>query len=277
MAATAQLKYEEIFRAPVAMEATKVPEAVVKAALATGDVGFLHSLVNDSTVNGPGQRVVVRTTGCMWSCQTCHNPDAWIMRKGLPVTVTKVIDELSRFRQGRNASSRGLTITGGEPLMQDRFVSKLLAAAQDMNVHTALETNGYVGDRLSNAELKTVDLVMLSVRAWDNERHRRLTGRPVQETLTFARRLAALRKPMWLRYVLVPGLTDDAEDIANIARFAADLDNVERVEVQPFDQLARFKWQQTGLRFPLEGVEAPTHEALGRAREIFRRSRLNTV
>ena len=131
--------------------AKDLPEADVRSALATGDMGFLHSFTTGATVDGPGVRVVAWTSGCMWRCLYCHNPDTWTMTNGIPVTVTKAAEELRKYRHGLKAMSGGLTVSGGEPLLQHRFVAKLFAAAKAMDVHTALDTNGYYGDRLSDA------------------------------------------------------------------------------------------------------------------------------
>jgi len=248
----------------------EVPEPDVRMALVTGDMGFLHSFTTGATVDGPGVRVVAWTAGCMWRCRFCHNPDTWTMRNGLPVTVTKAVDELRKYRHGLKAMSGGLTVSGGEPLMQHRFVTKLLAAAKVMDVHTALDTNGYYGDRLSDADLAVIDLVLLDIKAWDPERHRRLTGRDVGPTLAFARRLATGRRPVWLRYVLVPGLTDDFGDIEQIAKYAAELGNVERVDVLPFHQLGRYKWHQLGIPYTLEDVHPPENALVERACAVFR-------
>jgi len=257
--------------------ARDLPETTVKEALASGDMGFLHSFTTGSYLDGPGARVVAWTTGCGWRCQYCHNPDTWTLRNGFPISVGRATEELRKYRLGLKKMSGGLTISGGDPLMQDRFVAKLLAAAHAMRVHTCIETNGYFGEKLSDAELATIDLVMLGIKTWDDERHIRLTGRSVEKTLAFARRLAALKKPMWVRFVLVPGLTDDPEDIAHIAQFAAALGNVERVEVLPFHQMGRFKWEQIGIPYALEAVEAPKPEAVERACEIFRSAGLKAL
>jgi pyruvate formate lyase activating enzyme len=257
--------------------ASDLPEKTVKEALASGDMGFLHSFTTGSTVDGPGVRVVAWTTGCGWRCQYCHNPDTWTLRNGYPVSVAKAVEELRKYRRGLQVMSGGLTISGGDPLMQDRFVVKLLAAARAMQIHTCIETNGYFGEKLSDAELANIDLVMLGIKTWDEERHTRLTGRSVEKTLEFARRLSAQRKPMWVRFVLVPGLTDDPRDIAHIAHFAAELGNVERVEVLPFHQMGRFKWQQLGMRYALDGFEAPTPEAVEQACAIFRAAGLKAL
>jgi pyruvate formate lyase activating enzyme len=247
-----------------------VPEPDLRAALVSGDVGFLHSFTTGSAVDGPGVRVVAWTTGCPWRCLYCHNPDTWTMRNGLPVTVERAAEELRKYRHGLKVMSGGFTVSGGEPLVQDRFVVRLLATARAMGIHTALDTNGFYGERLTDAELEAIDLVLLDIKAWDPERHRRLTGKDNGPTLEFARRLAARGRPVWLRFVLVPGLTDDPEDVARIARFAADLGNVERADVLPFHQMGRPKWKQLGLEYALEHVEPPSQEAVERACALFR-------
>jgi pyruvate formate lyase activating enzyme len=247
-----------------------VPESDVRTALASGDMGFLHSFTTGSTVDGPGVRVVAWTAGCMWRCVYCHNPDTWTMSNGIPVTIAKAIDELRKYRHGLRAMSGGFTLSGGEPLMQHRFAVKLFTAAKAIGIHTALDTNGFYGERLRDAELETIDLVLLDLKTWDPDRHRRLTGMDVGPTLEFARRLAALRKPIWVRFVLVPGLTDDFENVARIAGFAAGLGNVQRVDVLPFHQMGQYKWQHLGLDYTLQDVEPPAPEAVELACEVFR-------
>jgi pyruvate formate lyase activating enzyme len=172
--------------------------------------------------------------------------------------------------------SGGFTISGGEPLVQDRFVVKMFQAAKGMGIHTALDTNGYYGDRLTDAELDLVDLVLLDLKAWDEEKHRHLTGREPGPTREFAQRLAARRRPVWIRFVLVPGVTDDPDEVAQIARFAGSLGNVERVDVLPFHQMGRYKWEKLGIEYKLGDVEPPSSEAVERACAIFRNEGLKT-
>jgi pyruvate formate lyase activating enzyme len=247
-----------------------VPDSDVRTALATGEMGFIHSFTTGSAVDGPGVRVVVWTSGCMWRCQYCHNPDTWTMTNGLPVTVKRATEELRKYQSGLKIMSGGVTISGGEPLLQHRFVMKLLGAAKQMGIHTTIETNGFYSEKLTDQDLDVIDLVMLGIKTWGPARHRQLTGMDIEPTLRFARRLATLKRKMWVRFVLVPGLTDDVDDLANIARFAAELGNVERVEVLPFHQLGKFKWQQLGLQYTLENTQAPTAEQAEQACEIFR-------
>jgi len=247
-----------------------VPESAVRTALATGDMGFLHSFTTGSTVDGPGVRVVAWTTGCQFRCLYCHNPDTWTMSNGIPVTIEKAAAELRKYRTGLKVMSGGFTLSGGEPLMQDRFAVKLFTAAQGMGIHTALDTNGSLGARLADAELERIDLVLLDLKSWDAELHRRVTGMDNGPVLDFARRLAARKKPVWVRFVLVPGLTDDAENVAGIGRFAASLGNVERVDVLPFHQMGRFKWKELRLDYKLADVQPPTPETVEQVCTQFR-------
>ncbi len=247
-----------------------VPQTDVRAALASGDMGFLHSFTTGSTVDGPGVRVVAWLTGCQFRCLYCHNPDTWNMMNGVPVTLDRAKAQLGKYRFGLNIMKGGLTISGGEPLMQHRFVVKLFAAARSMGIHTALDTNGHLGSRLSDPDLEMIDLVLLDIKAWSPELHQRLTAMDVEPVLHFARRLAARKRPVWLRYVLVPGWTDDQEDIARLAEFTAALGNVERVDVLPLHQMGAFKWKQLGIEYRLQDVEPPTKETTERAQSAFR-------
>ena len=251
-----------------------VPESDARTALATGEMGFLHSFTTGSTVDGPGVRVVGWTTGCHWRCLYCHNPDTWNMSNGIPVTLTRATEALRKYRHGLKIMSGGFTLSGGEPLMQDRFAVRLMTAARELGIHTALDTNGYFGERLSDDELTQIDLVLLDIKAWDPERHKHLTAKDIGPILDFARRLAARRRPIWLRYVLVPDLTDNEDDINHIAAFAAELGNVERVDVLPFHQMGRYKWEKLGIYYTLKNTQPPTTALVRRVCEQFRAASL---
>jgi pyruvate formate lyase activating enzyme len=254
-----------------------VPESDVRTALATGDMCFLHSFTTGATVDGPGVRVVAWTAGCMWRCRYCHNPDTWTMSNGIPVTVQRATEELRKYRHGLKVMSGGFTLSGGEPLMQHRFAVKLFAAAKGMGIHTALDTNGYYGERLTDADLDSIDLVLLDIKGWNRDAHKSLTGMDNAPTLEFARRLASKRRPIWVRYVLVPGLTDDVDDIASIAAFAGGLGNVERVDVLPFHQMGKYKWEKLGIPYTLPATEPPNHELVERTIAVFRAAGLKAV
>jgi len=246
-----------------------VSESVVKKALETGDMGFLHSFTTGSGVDGPGVRLVAWTAGCQFRCLYCHNPDTWNMMNGLAIPLERAIAALRKYHHGLKIMAGGLTLSGGEPLMQDRFVVRLLEAAKGMGVHTALDTNGYLGERLSDAELDQIDVVLLDIKSWDPARHQHLVGKDNGPTLDFARRLARRGKKMWLRYVLVPGLTDDENDINQLAAFAAELGNVERVDVLPFHQMGRYKWEKLGIDYTLNDVRPPAPEVVERVCKQF--------
>jgi len=247
-----------------------VPEVDVRSALKTGDMGFLHSYTTGSAVDGPGIRLVAWTTACMFRCQYCHNPDTWTLSNGIPVTLDRAIDGVRKYAAGLKAMHGGFTLSGGEPLMQDRFAVRLFAAVKQMGVHTAIETNGYYSDRLTDEELQLIDLVILDVKAFTPEQHERVTGiKDNHDVLAFARRLAALKRPMWVRYVLVPGLTDVAAEMEQLAAFCASLGVVERVEILPFHQLGEYKWERLKLDYKLRDTRPPSGELVAQVIGIF--------
>ncbi|MFL6738856.1 MAG: pyruvate formate-lyase-activating protein [Sphingomicrobium sp.] len=253
-----------------------VPETDVRSALKTGDMGFLHSYTTGSAVDGPGIRVVAWTTSCMFRCRYCHNPDTWTLSNGIPVTLERAIDGVRKYANGLKVMHGGFTLSGGEPLMQARFAARLLDAVKKMGVHTAIETNGFYGDHLSDDELKTIDLVILDMKAFTPEQHDRVTGiKDNEEVKVFARRLAALKRPMWLRYVLVPGLTDDDDEMRQMAEFAASLGVVERVEILPFHQLGEYKWARLKLDYQLMDTKPPSGELVAHAIGIFQQAGLS--
>ena len=252
-----------------------IPDTDVRTALKTGDLGFLHSFTTGSAVDGPGLRLVAWTTSCMFRCQYCHNPDTWTLKNGIPVPLNRAIEEVQKYANGLIAMHGGFTLSGGEPLMQDRFAARLFDAVKKLGVHTAIETNGYYGDRLSDADLRNIDLVILDMKAFTSTQHERVTGGMRNEdVLEFCNRLASLKRPMWLRYVLVPGLTDIPEEMEAIADFGVSLGVVEKAEILPFHQMGRYKWERLGLDYKLDAAESPTLESVNRAIGIFREAGL---
>ena len=254
-----------------------VPDTDVRAALKTGDLGFLHSFTTGSAVDGPGIRLVAWTTACMFRCQYCHNPDTWTLRNGIPVTLDQAIGEVQKYANGLIAMHGGFTLSGGEPLMQDRFATRLFAAVKRMGVHTAIETNGFYADRVTDDELRDIDLVILDMKALTPDQHQRVTGLRNEEVIKFCGRLAMLKRPMWLRYVLVPGLTDDPDEMAAVADFGASLGVVERAEILPFHQMGRYKWERLGIEYKLAQTNSPTNEGIEKAISIFRSAGLDAA
>lgn len=234
-----------------------------------GEAGSVHSWELVTSVDGPGSRLTVFLAGCPLRCLYCHNPDTWQMRRGERHLVGDVMDKVRRYELVLKATGGGVTLSGGEPLLQAAFVENIFAECKKMGIHTALDTSGFLGARASNRLLDNTDLVLLDVKSGLPDVYRKTTGRPLQPTLDFGRRLSAQGKKIWVRFVLVPGLTDDADNVAAVAEYVASLDTVERVEVLPFHQMGRDKWYELNEAYALEDTPVPTEESLARVRHEF--------
>lgn len=231
--------------------------------------GFVHSVEVGSFVDGPGMRFVVFLSGCPLRCQYCHNPDSWRCRAEQKRSAESVIAEIARSAAFLKAGEGGVTVSGGEPLAQAEFAIEILQGAKGLGLHTALDTSGFLGDRVTDEQLGAVDLVLLDIKSWDPETYREVTGVELEPTLRFAERLSVLGKCMWIRFVLVPGLTDDPDNIAGLAHFLGRLSRVERVEVLPFHQMGRHKWDELGIPYRLEHARSPTPEEVARVKAAF--------
>ena len=230
----------------------------------------MHSLETGSVVDGPGVRATLFLAGCMLRCQYCHNPDTWHLKRGTRVTAADAIARIGDFAPALRSMNGGLTLSGGEPLVQIGFSKRIFAAAKRLGLHTALDTSGFLGAHADDDYLSEVDLVLLDIKSGDPATYQRVTSVDLAPTLRFAERLAALGKPVWLRYVLVPGLTDDPANIRAVARFVAPMRNVEWVEVLPFHQMGAFKWRALGIDYPLDGKPPCTGDQVARAVALFR-------
>lgn len=235
-----------------------------------GAFGYVHSYESSSRYDGPGVRVVLFLSGCLLRCTYCHNPDTWHLKDGTRLSARYVIDRLAHFAPALRALDGGLTISGGEPMVQLDFTRRILAGARNLDLHTAIETSGFLGARADERFLSCVDLFLLDIKSSDPDTYRRVTGRELTPTLRFAERLAAIGKRTWVRFTLVPGLTDDPDNVEGIARFVAPMRNVEWVEVQPFHQLGEFKWKAMGLDYKHFDTPTPTPELVNRVIEQFR-------
>ena len=235
-------------------------------------VGWVHSYETGSTVDGPGVRITLFMSGCLLRCQFCHNPDTWHLKDGTRVELAQAVRRLGDFAPMLHAMGGGLTISGGEPLVQIGFTRGMLAAAKRMGLHTAIETSGFLGARADDGYLANLDLVILDIKSGDPETYRKLTGKDLEPTLRFAERLNAMGKPVWVRFVLVPGLTDAPDNIEKVARFVGPMKNVEWVEVLPFHQMGAFKWKALGIDYPLDHVHPPNETQVKMALDIFRQA-----
>ena len=240
-----------------------------------GVFGYVHSYETSSRYDGPGLRVVLFVSGCMLRCSYCHNPDTWHLKDGTYVSAQQVIDRLATFAPSLRSLDGGLTISGGEPMVQLAFTHRIFAAAKAMGLHTAIETSGFLGDRADERYLTQIDLVLLDIKSFDPETYRDVTGRDLAPTLRFAERLADLGKPVWVRFTLVPGVTDAPANVEGIARFVAPMKNVAWVEIQPFHQLGGFKWKAMNLEYKLRDTQRPTEELIARVIGQFREAGCN--
>ena len=232
--------------------------------------GRVHSWDMSTGVDGPGTRFVLFLSGCPLRCQYCQNPDTWHMRDGAPTTVDQVMDDIENCAAFLRASGGGVTLSGGEPLLQHAFTAQVLRRCKELGLHTALDTSGYLGTAADDALLADTDLVLLDIKSFDIRVYEQLTGRRLAPTLSFAGHLDALGVPTWIRYVLVPGWTDDPAAVEGLATFIAGLGNVVRVDVLPFHKLGASKYQALGLPFPLRDTPTPDAALVDRVREQFR-------
>jgi pyruvate formate lyase activating enzyme len=242
------------------------------------EIGYYHSYEITGAVNGPGVRFTLFLSGCPLRCQYCENADTWTMKNGRRVTLGRMIDEVAKYADFVKTAHGGITVSGGEPMLQIRFLEALLSHCKnDLGLHTTVDTSGFLGDRATDEFLDLVDLFLLDIKSGDPDTYRLVTSADLAPTLRFAQRLSARGKRMWVRFVLVPGLTDAPENVDAVAAFTATLKGVERVEVLPFHQLGAAKWAELGLDYQLANAVAPTPELLQRVEDQFRAHGLNVV
>lgn len=234
-----------------------------------GAGGFVHAVETFGAADGPGLRYVLFTAGCRMHCLYCHNPDSWTMRDGQRETAEEVVEDVGRHAAIYRRTG-GLTISGGEPLLQPDFTGEVFRQVKRrFGLHTALDTNGALAGRIPDAWFDPVDLVLLDIKHMDPVKHRALTGIDLQPTLDFARRLDRMGKPVWIRHVLVPGHTDDLLDVEALADFVATLKNVQRVEIQPFHKMGKNKWKELDRKYQLADTPVPTEALIDRVRKQF--------
>lgn len=257
--------------------APEVSRAEHLAAVRSGELGSVHSWELVTAVDGPGTRMTTFLAGCPLRCLYCHNPDTMQMREGTAVRAEDLLAKIERYSTIFKVSGGGATFSGGEPLMQPQFLARLLRGCAERGIHTAVDTSGFLGAAMTDEMLADTSLVLLDVKSGLPETYRRTTGRSLEPTLAFGRHLADAGKPMWIRFVLVPGLTDTPENIEATADIVAGWGSaVERVEVLPFHQMARDKWASLGMEYQLADIQPPSAEAADAAREIFRSRGLET-
>jgi len=242
------------------------------------EIGYYHSYEIVGAVNGPGTRFTLFLSGCPLRCQYCQNPDMWRLADGRRVTLGRMVDEIAKYARFLRVSRGGITVSGGEPMLQNRFLEALLRRCkEDLGLHTAVDTSGFLGDRASDEFLDLVDLFLLDIKSGEAATYHLVTSAELDPTLRFARRLAQRGKRTWVRFVLVPGLTDAPENVEAVAAFVARMRNVERVEVLPFHQLGRDKWARLGLPYQLGNVPPADRALVDRVESQFRSRGLTVV
>ncbi len=241
--------------------------------------GQIHSVETCGTVDGPGIRFVIFTQGCPLRCLYCHNPDCRHLEEGRYVTVDELIDEINQYKSYINSPSHpgGVTVSGGEPLMQPEFVAEIMRRCHEEGIHTALDTSGYTLLPSAAPVLDYTDLVLLDIKSFLPDLYQEITSVSIQPTLNFAKHLQAIQKPTWIRFVLVPGLSDDCRNIEGLATFVSTLNNVEKIEVLPFHKMGEYKWKQLGYDFKLTDTPPASPEDVSQAIRIFQDYGLQAV
>jgi pyruvate formate lyase activating enzyme len=231
--------------------------------------GRIHSFESFGTLDGPGIRFVVFMQGCPLRCIYCHNRDTWDPSGGREYSVEEVVERIKKYVEYMRFSKGGVTFTGGEPTLQHSFVTKVFEACKKMDVHTALDTSGFVDVEKVVGLLEVTDLVLLDIKHAIDEKHRKLTGVSNEKIRRFALYLSDKCIPVWIRYVLVPGYTDSEEDLHFAADFIGVLKNVEKVEVLPYHSMGAYKWDKLDKDYMLKNIPSPTDAQVEAAKEIL--------
>ena len=235
----------------------------------------IHSVESCGTVDGPGLRYVIFTQGCLLRCQYCHNPDTWKIGEGKEMSVADLMADIKDYIPFLKASGGGVTVSGGEPLLHIPFLIELFTECKKLGVHTTIDSSGGCFSRKPkfiealDELMPLIDLVLLDLKHIDEEKHRALTKVSNKHILDFAHYLEEKEKPVWVRHVLVPGVTDKEEDLQRLGEFIRSLKNVEKVEVLPYHTLGVYKWEALGLDYELKGIEPPNEEAVNHAEKLL--------
>ncbi|MFM2481603.1 pyruvate formate lyase 1-activating protein [Celerinatantimonas sp. YJH-8] len=241
--------------------------------------GHIHSIETCGTVDGPGIRFVTFFQGCLMRCLYCHNRDTWDLHGGKDVTVEDLMKEMLPYKHYMEASGGGMTASGGEAILQAEFVHDLFKACHEHGIHTCLDTNGYVRKHtpIIDALMDETDLVMLDLKQLNDDIHQQLVGVSNHRTLDFARYLHKIGQKTWIRYVIVPGYTDDEASARLLGEFIKDMNNIEKIELLPYHQLGKHKWTAMGEEYKLEGVEPPSKETMTKIQNILREYCSNVI
>lgn len=237
--------------------------------------GYIHSIESMGTVDGPGIRFVIFTQGCPLRCQYCHNPDTWKLKEGEKVSTDSLIKKIKKIKPYIERSGGGITISGGEPTMQLDFILDLLKKAKAEGLHTAVDTSGFVEAAKFKKLLPYLDLVLLDIKTMDDLKHRDLTGVSNQKTLNIVELLEAEEQPYWIRQVIVPGITDDLKEIQEFADYLQSKKYLKKIELLPYHELGKHKWENLGLEYKLAAVEPPSEKKMAELNSVFKNYKIN--
>ena len=232
-------------------------------------IGYIHSIETFGTLDGPGIRYVIFLQGCPLRCKFCHNPDTWRVGAGKKRTADDLVNEIKSYLPYYKSSGGGVTVSGGEPLLQAEFLLTLFKKLKKLGVHTAIDTSGFAEVEKVKEMLNYTDLVLLSIKHADPEKHQNICGRSSERPRAFARYLTKINKPVWIRYVIIPGLTDDDESLDKLTEWINPMENVTRLELLPYHSMGMYKWEKLGLSYSLTDVPIPAPEQMELLRKRF--------
>ncbi|MCK5819741.1 MAG: pyruvate formate lyase 1-activating protein [Psychromonas sp.] len=234
-------------------------------------IGQIHDIETFGTVDGPGIRFIVFLQGCLMRCKYCHNRDSWPIEGGKKMTVDQLMQDLLQYRHFMESSGGGVTLSGGEAMLQPEFVLAMFQACHLEGIHTCLDTNGFVRriDETTKKVLEHTDLVLLDIKQMDNKKHIDLTHVSNKYTLEFTKYLAEHDQPIYLRYVVVPEYTDCEKDIHDLGRFIEPMKNIIKIELLPYHELGKHKWTAMGKIYPLDAISTPSHATMDMVKNIL--------
>ena len=231
--------------------------------------GYVHSIYSGGMVDGPGIRCVVFLSGCPLRCKYCHNPDSWEKTSGKLMTVDEIMEEVLKYRNYFKASGGGVTISGGEPFSQPEFLTEILKACKHNGISTAIDTSGYTSPCNAKEAFKYTDLLLLDMKAYYPENYKHITGVTIDKALATLELAKQLNLPAWIRYVLVPGLTDNKDELKDLAEFLRGFDNIKKIDVLPFHKEGEYKWYSRGIPYELADTQPPTRELVAEVKGIL--------
>jgi pyruvate formate lyase activating enzyme len=232
-------------------------------------IGHIHSIETCGTVDGPGIRFVLFMQGCPLRCKYCHNPDTWKVGDGKEMTAEDILEETLKYKSYMKFSGGGFTATGGEPLLQAKFLINLFKMCKDAGIHTAIDTSGFILNDDVKELLEYTDLVLLDIKNFDPEQYKFITGVSLEPTLEFVNYLHKKNIPTWLRYVLVPGLSDNLDSIEALGQYVQPLSNIEKIEILPFHKMGEYKWEALDYKYELDEVSEPDQTLINQVLDIL--------